>query len=378
MTKFEWSLPNKTNYLLLKICGIWPEGDQYQFNLYFLFFLTSAVFFLYPHNLCQIIVLFYTSDITVAGAIIFVILSDLIAVVKMHLVVGNIKMLKKLTAAIDNEELQPQNAAQERAVMDGIDFWRKSFYFFLSAGISTLFFWGTFPILDGGYKEYKRPFIVWYPYDFKKSPYYELTYMHQMISIIFIANLNMSVDSFASALLTFIAAQCEILSDKLKNLHQETDARRAFVGCIKHHLQIIRYADDTSKFLDLVVFLQFVPSSVSFGLTLFQLSTVVPFTSQFYSFLTYGIAVTLEIFMYCWFGNEVELKSHNIPYAAYECQWFEFSKSLKYELMFFTLRTQKPIKFSAKGLFYTSLEPFVRILRTGWSYFALLSTINTS
>jgi hypothetical protein len=35
---------------------------------------------------------------------------------------------------------------------------------------------------------------------------------------------------------------------------------------------------------------------------------LVPFSNEFLSLLGYGIAITVQIFMYCWFGNEVEVK----------------------------------------------------------------------
>jgi hypothetical protein len=35
---------------------------------------------------------------------------------------------------------------------------------------------------------------------------------------------------------------------------------------------------------------------------------LVPLSSEFFSLLSYGLAITVQIFMYCWFGNEVEIK----------------------------------------------------------------------
>ncbi|RZC37375.1 hypothetical protein BDFB_006393 [Asbolus verrucosus] len=35
---------------------------------------------------------------------------------------------------------------------------------------------------------------------------------------------------------------------------------------------------------------------------------VVPFSSEFFSLISYANAVLVEVFMYCWFGNELELK----------------------------------------------------------------------
>ena len=31
-------------------------------------------------------------------------------------------------------------------------------------------------------------------------------------------------------------------------------------------------------------------------------------SSEFYSLVAYGLAITTQIFMYCWFGNEIEVK----------------------------------------------------------------------
>jgi hypothetical protein len=69
-------------------------------------------------------------------------------------------------------------------------------------------------------------------------------------------------------------------------------------------------------------------SGTAIGLSMFQLTLVrrrlfkkdllkrfiriafqlVPLSSEFFSLLSYGLAITVQIFMYCWFGNEVEIK----------------------------------------------------------------------
>jgi hypothetical protein len=76
----------------------------------------------------------------------------------------------------------------------------------------------------------------------------------------------------------------------------------------------------------MIVLGQFFTSSVSIGLTMFQLTLVrvvldfffctgcdflkkvAPFTSECYSLLFYVGSATVQIFLYCWFGNEVEYK----------------------------------------------------------------------
>ena len=35
-------------------------------------------------------------------------------------------------------------------------------------------------------------------------------------------------------------------------------------------------------------------------------------SNEFYTLFSYGVAITVQIFMYCWFGNEVEIKVKNV------------------------------------------------------------------
>lgn len=75
--------------------------------------------------------------------------------------------------------------------------------------------------------------------------------------------------------------------------------------------------------------------------------------------LCYIAAVLMELFLFCWFGNEVSIKSENISRALYESVWPETSKNFKRNLFFFLTRTQKPIKIYALNFFQLSLDVFV-------------------
>ncbi|XP_044270070.1 odorant receptor Or2-like [Tribolium madens] len=108
---------------------------------------------------------------------------------------------------------------------------------------------------------------------------------------------------------------------------------------------------------------------------MFQLTIVVPLSSEFYSFLFYANSIISQIFIYCWFGNEVQTKSDKISQAIFESGWTDFPLKTKKDLVFLLMRTREPIKVSAFNLFSLSLDTFMRILRTSWSYFALLHQV---
>nr|XP_015838120.1 PREDICTED: odorant receptor Or2 [Tribolium castaneum] len=135
------------------------------------------------------------------------------------------------------------------------------------------------------------------------------------------------------------------------------------------------FAKKCNNYLNWILFMQFFVSTISIGITMFQLTVVRPFSNEFYSLFTYISAIIGQIFMYCWYGNEVEVKSNKIPQAIFESGWTDFPLKTKKDLVFLLMKTREPIKVSAFNLFSLSLDTFMRILRTSWSYFALLNQV---
>lgn len=79
----------------------------------------------------------------------------------------------------------------------------------------------------------------------------------------------------------------------------------------------------------------------------------------FSSGLFYMNSVLLELFLYCWFGNEVSVKSVKISQALYESIWPDCPQNFKRNLHFFLMRAQRPIKLYAVNFFHLSLGVFV-------------------
>ncbi|XP_063925969.1 odorant receptor 85f-like [Zophobas morio] len=87
------------------------------------------------------------------------------------------------------------------------------------------------------------------------------------------------------------------------------------------------------------------------------------------------LGITYELFLFCYYGNEVQVKSNLVSRAAYESQWTDLPEDVKRSLTIFIINVSKPIDISAFNVFVLSLETFIKILKTAWSYFALLSQL---
>ncbi|RZC40641.1 7tm 6 domain containing protein, partial [Asbolus verrucosus] len=170
----------------------------------------------------------------------------------------------------------------------------------LVIGFFAVLFWSVFPVMDNSIADYPLPYLVWYPYHTKTSPLYELAYAYQILCTFFTSMTSICIDTLIASLNMYVGAQFDLLYDNLRNLRDEEDINKKLISCIKHHKEVLNFAASCNKFFIWILFLQFSMSAISLGLTIFRFTVV---NSQ-----TIGSAVFVEIFMYCWFGNEVEIK----------------------------------------------------------------------
>ncbi|XP_044270427.1 odorant receptor Or1-like [Tribolium madens] len=381
MEEFSWKETLSQNINFLKVCGLWPPGDEdYKLNLYGIYAGFCVLGFLCVHTGTQTFnIYFIIDDLEAFTSSIFVTFACVACVFKTYYLLKNMKLLKVLFINIDKEIFQPRNHEQELLIQPSIKFWKGFYLIFRILCYNTCFFWCAYPILDKRIKQHKLPFLAWYPYDSSVSPMYEITYFYQAVAIWYIVIISFNTDVLIGALNMFVGAQCDILCDNLRNLAKNgiNELNQNLINCIKHHKAILSFVSKSNIFFNWIVFLQFFSSAVSVGFTMFELTLVAPFSGQFYSFICYGSAITTEMFIYCWFGNEIEIKSNNIPYAAFECDWVGAPLEVQKNLIIFTIRTQRPMQVSALNLFYLSLETFKTILRTSWSYFTVLNQVHS-
>ncbi|RZC34671.1 7tm 6 domain containing protein, partial [Asbolus verrucosus] len=397
MERYDWKRTISVNILILKVLGLWPGGDEtYKPNFYMLWSIFSITLFTIGHPFFQTInIIFIFDDFEAVIATIYVTFSEFLIILKAYLTIKNMKILKQLMVTLDSDLFQPRNAEQIILFEPGLKFWKINISVFWTMALGTIFFWSTYPIFDKSVHERRLPFLAWYPFNTKISPYYEITYAYQVIGVTFSASTALSVAALITAYYMYIAAQFVILSDDVRHLYDKSNNSINFkmklINCVTHHRTILKFAEESSKFSNWIIFGQFFSSAATLALTMFQLTTVAAFSSEFFSLMGFLASITLEIFMYCWFGNEVEIESSKVAYTAFESNWMDRTTDLKNDIIFFVRRCQKPLKMSALQLFYLSLETFMKvsstylaissmkslniklqILRASYSYFALL------
>ncbi|CAH0689997.1 unnamed protein product [Spodoptera exigua] len=224
-----------------------------------------------------------------------------------------------------------------------------------------------------------------------KSPDYELGYLYQMVSIYISAFLFISVDSVAVCMIMFGCAELEIIMDKIQKIQSIFDSNQSDEGrkevikmnnklldeCIKQHQMVGRLIQLCEDTYHANIFFQLsgtVAIICNIGL---RISIVEKNSVQFFSMLNYMVTMLSQLFLYCWCGHELTIRSENLREWLYQCPWYEQDTKFKRSLFIAMERMKKPIIFKAGHYISLSRPTFVAILRCSYSYFAVLNRVNT-
>ncbi|XP_014482554.1 PREDICTED: odorant receptor Or2-like [Dinoponera quadriceps] len=230
------------------------------------------------------------------------------------------------------------------------------------------------------------PYRVWLPYDSNNTLFFWITSIHQIITLTFATIINVGTETLIFGLFLQTCVQLEIFEYRLHKFvtNKTTHFRREYLsrglsgkakailsGYIRHHLDIYKYAKTLNNIFNQVLFFQFFGSILVLCTSVYYMSTHIT-GSEAATLPAYTICMIVQIFVYCWSGNEVILKSANIGSAIYHMNWPSLSISEKKDLLMIMKRSTVPIKFTSSFLITFSLESYSNILKTSYSAFNVL------
>nr|AJO62236.1 olfactory receptor OR17 [Tenebrio molitor] len=371
MANYDWTSTIKVHITCFRLLGFWPKNDGYNFDLYTLWAVFAVIFFGFVQTFVETVKIFTNlNDLEIVTGTAFVSFSEILILLKIFYLARNTKTFKRLLVTLNSDMFQPTND-QMSLILPELNSWKLMYKFFCICAAVTVAFWLLVPM----FQVRRLPFLAWYPFDAKISPNYEIAYVHQSISVSYISISNVHVDTLIGAMSMYTAAQLTILKDNLRKLKPE-QFEEDLIRCVKHHREVLKFAKSFNDVFNWIILVQFFASAISIGFSMFLVTIVTPFSEEFFSFAFYGFSASFEIFIYCWFANEIQVKSDQVPLSAFQSDWLGASEEAKKSLIIFMANAQRPLKISALNLVDLSLNTFLKILKTSWSYFALVSQLH--
>ncbi|XP_063925960.1 odorant receptor Or1-like [Zophobas morio] len=247
MESYDWKSTLKLNIQSLKIMGLWPHNLTYKLNLYVMctFFLYTS--FIICHVFFQAINIYFMRDnLSAVVGIIYILLIKILSGFKGYYLIKNMGLLKQVLEILDDDIFRPKTPNQEEIIKSNVRFWKFVRMLYVSTCYGSNLFFGIYPLFDKSSEERRLPFLAWYPFDSKVSPFYEITYTYQMFAVVYNTSVHIHVDSLICVFNVYASCQFEILTDSLKNFGKESEKfagenSTMLVKCIKHHKSILEY-----------------------------------------------------------------------------------------------------------------------------------------
>nr|WBF90995.1 odorant receptor SameORX [Schistocerca americana] len=296
--------------------------------------------------------------------------------------------------------------------------------YYVGVGGAAVVVWNLMPLLLES--DRSLPTIAWYPYDETETPFFELTYVLQGISTFYCCITNVGLNVFLVSLIIYVSDELKNLNDSIssinystshncncsydkqhgllyrsskivaddgerdsdtykrhsKNLRQRTQfccvvkARQYLWMCLQYHQELIKTVKKLETTMTGVVFIEFVAGIIVTCLTLFHAAVNAGNMALFLKFIMYLLYMTVGMFIYCWYGQDLMEKSEDLKWAAYSCNWQGAPRSFTDLLKIVMLWAQQPLILSAGKYYRISLKTFVTLLNASYSYYAVLRQIN--
>ncbi|XP_011882844.1 PREDICTED: odorant receptor Or2-like isoform X2 [Vollenhovia emeryi] len=239
---------------------------------------------------------------------------------------------EKPFAAVDEHEFEIQKKFEKMVQNNTL-----RYLSVVMAAIISIILMSVFTAFPSGSLTYK----AWVPFNYSHPVLYICVYCYQLL---------------------------EILEHRLSKM---TEDERTLGDCVYHHNLIFEYAYIVNNMFAKIIGLQFAVSMLVLCSNLYRIAMTMDFV-VIISLMTYTGAILTQIFIYCWFGNEVKVKSLQFANKIYNIKWPALSNSCKKGLIIIMKRATIPIEFSSAYIVTMNLESFVALLKMSYSVFNLL------
>nr|WCC57470.1 odorant receptor 13 [Papilio machaon] len=247
------------------------------------------------------------------------------------------------------------------------------------------------------------PTNVEYPYiDVYKSPTYYFIYIHHIYYKPATCIIDGVMDTILAAFVASAIGQIEILSFNLRNFktiakRREKRQLKRFVSrndqlpddhvkcvlkkCIKHHDAIIRYTTMIESAFSLSSALQFMLSVMVLclvGINFLSIENYLDHCMQIMWMAVYLTCMLTEVFILCWFGNELILKSLELQNATFDGPWLDIDQATKIYIIIFMERCKRPLLITAGKYFTLSLSTYTNLINWSYKAFAVMRNMKNN
>ncbi|KAG6441258.1 hypothetical protein O3G_MSEX001756 [Manduca sexta] len=221
--------------------------------------------------------------------------------------------------------------------------------------------------------------IIKYAYSF----YAAIIYI--WIQTSWLAYCNTTMDAFVSFFFAQTKTQLRILRHNLENVikvckleskKNKIPLELIFDSHIRkillHYEEIIIFSNKILNIFGGALLYQFLVSGWIICTTAYRIVNIHPASMEFVSMIMYMCCILTEIFLFCFFGNEVTHESERLKESVYEMNWLEIPLKYRRTLIIFMERIKRPIDPMAGAIIPLSNSTFLSVVKSSYTFYTFL------
>ncbi|XP_034939391.1 odorant receptor Or1-like [Chelonus insularis] len=302
---------------------------------------------------------------------------------KMMNVLGQRHQIIELMRSLEVIQFQPKNEKEHQLKEQCI----KSIRFYTHAYIA---FVGILAIVHNSlvmlecYKKGSLPYKVWFPYNV--SNIYLFTSFQQVITIIFVAHINVTYDTLLLGILFHICLQVNILKHRFHGMLNDLQGILSLKGdmnseeyrtlektliteYVMYQNAIFKLVENLTDIFSLTMFLQFGLSALILCTSIYALAQTSIFSPEFIGCTVYIVCMISHIFLPCLIGNQMTLEFSELNDAIYSTNWYTLSNNFRKCMNLIMIRSSKPVTFSSGYVISLSLGAFKSLIKLSYSIY---------
>ncbi|CAK1583297.1 unnamed protein product [Parnassius mnemosyne] len=370
---------------VMKYLGVWVPhpNETFAHKCYRIFMMTVQYLFLFFQIIYIVLV---WGDLGAVSQASYLLFTQACLCLKITVFQINADVVKDLLERMNSDIFKPQNEDHERILKWHAARIKRLLLAFMISSQTTCGLWALKPLFDdAGSRNF--PFDMWMPVRPEYSPQYELGYLFQLVTICISAYMYFGVDSVALSMVIFGCAQIDIIKDKILSIktfedkgqiskklakYLETNYNK-LIECVKQHQGVVTFTRLVEDAYHTFLLFQLIGSVGLICMSALRILVVDWRSMQFASIVTYLSVMISQLFVSCWCGHELTATSDELNTVLYKCAWYDQDMKFKRALVFVMMRMSKPMVLRAGHYVTLSRQTFVTILRTSYSYFAVLN-----
>ncbi|XP_071646093.1 odorant receptor 13a [Temnothorax longispinosus] len=248
--------------------------------------------------------------------------------------------------------------------------------------INTAGYMGLYNISEG------RPLMFRTEYFIDSEKYYYPLLVHSYIGTLGFVTIVVAIDTMLVFHVQHECGMCEILGYRLArivdadtldiNLHSDKEEAASYKhvkNCVIMHNHIIEYARRIEVANTTSYFFQLGCNMMGMTFTIFQAVVKLSDPNEALRYASFTMTLLSVLFLETWPGQQLSDYADKIFAYTTNGQWYQSSLRVRKVISIMLMRSYVPVKITAGNLYTLNLANFSAVLRTSFSYFTVLCSV---